>query len=100
MFMHFFHMLVESVHSKCLIKCPNDIFFVVLDSIEYKFLGIAMIIHIYHVLIIGCVFYTLYPMSVLSCIAQASHMHTTSTLDAHILSLDMFCISLMLCKSC
>ena len=67
-------------------------FFIVSNSIEYKFLGITMIMHAWHVLIIGCVFYTLWLVSALSCIVYASHMHTISTLDAHTLSPDMFCI--------
>ena len=78
------------MHSKCLIKCLNDIFFVVLDSNEYQFLGITIIIHVYHVLIIGCVFYTLFPMSAYLCIGHASHMHTSCTFATHILTLDMF----------
>ena len=40
-------------------KMPKWHFGVVLDSNEYQTLGITTIIHIYHVLIIGCVFYTL-----------------------------------------
>ena len=55
-----------------------------------------MIIHVYHVLIIGYVFYTLCPLSALlmhqSCIAQAHQMH----LVAHTLTFDMFLHSLML----
>ena len=34
-------------------------FVIVLDSDEYQTLGITMIMHVYHVVIIGCVFYTL-----------------------------------------
>ena len=50
------HMLVLQVHIKCLIKCP-----IVLDSNEFQTLGITMIGLVYHVLIIKCVFYTLWP---------------------------------------
>ena len=46
LFVHaFFHIKVLCVHSKYLIKCLYGIFFVVLDSIEYKFLGITIFIH-------------------------------------------------------
>ena len=38
---------------------------------------------VHHVLIIGCVFYTLCPMSACSCIGHASHMHTRCTFAAH-----------------
>ena len=51
-----------------------------------------MIMYVYHVLIIVCVFYTLCPMSACSYIAHASHMHIRCTLNAHTLSLVMFCI--------
>ena len=51
-----------------------------------------MIMQVYHVLIIGCVVYTLCPISACSCIGHASHMHTRCTFAAHILTLDMFCI--------
>ena len=71
---------------------PKWHFLVVLDSDEYQFLGITMIMHVYHVLIIGCVFYTLCPMSACPYISHASHMHTRCTIDAHTLSLDIFCI--------
>ena len=67
-------------------------FFTLLDSNEYQFLGITMIMYVYHVLIIGCVFYTLYPVSVCSCIGHASHMHIRCTFAAHTLTFDMFCI--------
>ena len=40
-------------------KMPKWNFNVVLDSNEYQTLGITMIIHVYHILIIDCVFYTL-----------------------------------------
>ena len=40
-------------------KMPKWHFSVVLDSNDFQTLGITMIIHVYHVLIIGCVFYTL-----------------------------------------
>ena len=60
-------------------------FVVVLDSDEYQTLGITMIIHVYHVLIIGCVFYTLCPLSACSCIGHASHMHIKCTLVALLL---------------
>ena len=42
---------------------PKWHFLIVLDSDEYQFLGITMIMHVYHVLIIGYKFYTLFPMS-------------------------------------
>ena len=91
-------------------KIPKWKFVVVLDSDEYQTLGITIIIHVYHVLIIGGVFYTLFPMSAYSCIGyalvmhwlcigHASHMHTRCTFAAHTLTLDMFCTSLMLVKS-
>ena len=51
-------------------------FLVVLDSDEYQILGVTIIIHVYHVLIIGGVFYTLCPVSAYSYIGHASHMHT------------------------
>ena len=38
---------------------------------------------VYHVLIIGCVFYTLCPVSACFCIGHASHMHTRCTFAAH-----------------
>ena len=77
-------------------EMPKWHFIVVLNSDEYQTLGITMIMHVYHVLIFGRVFYTLFPMQALSCLDHASHMHTTCTLDAHTWSLDMFCTSLML----
>ena len=40
-------------------KMPKWHFGVVLDSNEFQTLGITMIGLVYHVLIIGCVFYTL-----------------------------------------
>ena len=80
-------------------KMPKWHFLIVLDSDEYKFLGITMIMCVYHVLIIGGVFYALCPMSAYSCIGHASHMHTSCTFVAHTLTLDMFCTSLMLVKS-
>ena len=73
-------------------------FLVVLDSDEYQILGITIIIHVYHVLIIVGVFYTLCPVSAYSCIGNASHMHTRYTFTTHTLTLDMFCTSLMLVK--
>ena len=51
-----------------------------------------MIMHVYHVLIIGCVFYTLFLVSACSCIVHASHMHTRCTFVARTLTLDIFCI--------
>ena len=80
-------------------KMPKWHFVVVLDSDEYQTLGITIIIHVYYVLIIGGVFYTLCPVSAYSCIGHASHMHTRCTYAAHTLTLDMFCTSLMLVKS-
>ena len=61
-------------------KMPKWHFVVVLDSDEYQTLGITIIIHDYHVLIIGGVFYALCPVSVYSFIGHASHMHTRCTL--------------------
>ena len=58
-------------------------FFVILDSDEYQTLGITIIIHVYHVLIIGGVFYTFFPMSAYSYIGHASHMHARCTFAAH-----------------
>ena len=86
---------------------PKWHFVVVLDSDEYQILEITIIIYVYHVLIIGGVFYTLCPMSAYSCIGHASHMHTRCTFAAHTrctfvahtLTLDMFCTSLMIVKS-
>ena len=78
---------------------PKWHFLIVLDSDEYQTLGITIIIHVYYVLIIGSVFYTLCPMSACSCIGHASHMHTRCIFAAHTLTLDMFCTSLMLVKS-
>ena len=40
-------------------KMPKWHFAIVLDSDEYQTLRITMIMHVYHVLIFGCVFYTL-----------------------------------------
>ena len=67
-------------------------FVVVLVSDEYQTLGITIIFHVYHVLIIGCVFYTLCPVCAYSCIGHTSHMHTRCTFAAHTLTLDKFCI--------
>ena len=39
-------------------EMPKCYFVVVLDSNEYQTLGFTMILHVYHVLTIGCVFYT------------------------------------------
>ena len=55
-------------------------FVVVLVSDEYQTLGITIISHVYHVLIIGGVFYALRLVSAYSCIGHASHMHTRYTL--------------------
>ena len=74
-------------------------FVVVLDSDEYQTLGITIIIHVYHVLVIGGVFYALFPVSAYSCIGHASHMHTRCIFATHTLTLDIFCTSLMLVKS-
>ena len=94
-----FNIHVQCVHSKCLIKCPNDILLLFWTPISTKILGITIIIHVQHVLIIGGVFYTLFPVSAYSCISHASHMHTKCTFAAHTLTFDMFCTSLMLVKS-
>ena len=66
-------------------KMPKWNFFVVLDSDEYQTLEITIIIHVYHVLIIGCVFYTPCPVSAYSCIGHVSHIRTRCTLDALLL---------------
>ena len=50
--------------------------------------------HVYHVLIIGFMLYTLCPVSACSCIDHAPHMHTRCTFATHTLTLDMFCIHL------
>ena len=81
-------------------KMPKWYFLVDLDSDEYQTLEITIIIHVYHVLIIGGVFYALCPVSAYSCIGYASHMHIRCTFAAHTLTLDMFCTSLMIVKSC
>ena len=64
---------------------PKWHFVVVLDSNEYQTLGITIIIHVYHVLIIAGVFYTLFPVSAYSCIGHALVVHLTCTLDAPLL---------------
>ena len=46
-------------------------------------IGITIIIHVYHVLIIGSVFYTLCPISAYSCISHASLMHWSCISHAH-----------------
>ena len=61
-------------------KMPKWHFVVVLDSNEYQTLEITIIIHVYHVLIISYVFYTLCPVSACLYIGHASHMHTRCTL--------------------
>jgi len=63
-------------------KMPKWYFLILLDSNEYQFLRITMIMH---VLIIGCVFYTICPVSACSCIGYASHMHIRCILDASLL---------------
>ena len=60
-------------------------FLIILDSNEYQFVGITIIIHVYHDLIIGIVFYTCCLVSVFSYIGHASHMHTRCTLVAPLL---------------
>ena len=50
--------------------------YIVLALIQYQILEFTMFLHASHVLNISCVFCTLCPMSVLSCIAHASPMHT------------------------
>ena len=71
-------------------KTPKWHFLAVLDSDEYQTLGITITIHVYHVLIIGGVFYTLFPVSAYSCIGHASHMHASCTFAAHTLTLTCF----------
>ena len=58
MFMHCLHVSFVGAY-QVFDKMPKWHFGVVLDSNEYQTLGITTIIHIYHVLIIGCVFCTL-----------------------------------------
>ena len=58
MFMHCLHVSFIGVY-QVFDKMTKWHFGVVLDSNEYQTLGITMIIHVYHVLIIGYVFYTL-----------------------------------------
>ena len=58
MFMHCSHVSFISAH-KVFDKMPKWHFGVVLNSNEFQTLGIIMIGLIYHVLIIGRVFYTL-----------------------------------------
>ena len=58
MFMHCSHVsFIAAYH--VFDKMPKWHFGVVLDSNEFQTLGITMIELFYHVLIIGCVFYTL-----------------------------------------
>ena len=87
-----FNIHVQYVHSMCLIKCPNNILLLFWTPMSTKFMGITIIIHVYHVLIIGGVFYIICPVSVYSCISHASFMHTRCTLLHIPLTLDMFCI--------
>ena len=71
---------------------PKWYFLVILYFDEYQFLGITMIMHVYHVLIIGGVFCILCPMNACTCISHASHMHTRCTFAVHTITLDIFCI--------
>ena len=59
-------------------------FCIALDSNEFQFLGIPLIELGYHVLIIGCVFYTLCPI----CASQCHAMHHLGTHHAHKCTLD------------
>ena len=58
MFMHFPHVIFIGAY-QVFDKMLEWHFGVVLDSNEFQTLGITMIGLVYHVLIIGCVFYTL-----------------------------------------
>ena len=58
MFMHCLHVSFIGAY-QVFDKMPKWHFGVVLDSNEFQTLGITMIGLVYHVLIIGCVFYTL-----------------------------------------
>ena len=58
MFMHCLHVCCVGAY-QVFDKMPKWHFGVVLDSSKYQTLGITMIIHVYHVFIISCVFYTL-----------------------------------------
>ena len=78
MLMHCPHVKYSDVY-QVFDKMPKWHFLIVLDSDMYQTLGIIMIMYVYYVLIIGCVFYTLCPLSAYSCIGRASHMHTRCT---------------------
>ena len=88
MFMHCSHVSFISAY-RVFDKMPKWHFGIVLDFNECQTLEITMIIHVYHVLVTSCVLYTLWSQCALSCLAHASHMHTTCTLDAHTCSLVM-----------
>ena len=58
MFMHCPHVSFIGAY-QVFDKMPKWHYNVVLDSNKFQTLGTNMIIHFYHALIIGCVFYTL-----------------------------------------
>ena len=58
MFKHYLHISCVGAY-QMFDKMPKWHFGVVLDFDEYQTLEITMIMHVYHVLIIGCVFYIL-----------------------------------------
>ena len=63
MFMYCLHVSFIGVY-QVFDKMPKWQFDIVLNSNEFQTLDITMIGLVYHVLIIGCVFYTLWPKCV------------------------------------
>ena len=90
-----FHIVIHSVHARCLIKCFLGIFLTCLDSNEYQTLGFLMFLHQEHVWFFGCVFYTPCPTCAFSmhwsCIAHSHLLHTPL--------LPLSCIGLQLVSS-
>ena len=72
------HMLVLYVHTKCLIKCLNDILVLFWTPMSSKFWGLLWL----NLFIMHC-----------TCITYAHHMHTWCT---HLHNCQLFCISLIL----
>ena len=72
-----FHIVIHSVHARCLIKCLLGIFSLLWTPIT---LGFFIFPHQDHVWFIGCVFYTPCPISAFSmhwsCIAHSHLLHT------------------------
>ena len=85
-----FHIILHSVHARCLIKCLLDIFSLVWTLISTKLWGLE------HVWFIGCVFNTPYPTCAFfmhwSCIAHSRHLLHTPLLP-------LSCIGLYLVSS-